>query len=197
MNESTKDNLLKIGSTIIALAVLFVLGAYFINKKANTPPAGMNSQGTINVDTSQMQGGGQQAQQQDSSSLTMGQEQGQAQGQEQSAQQIPNDGKLHAQTIQEGTGEGAKAGDKVEVNYVGMLTDGTKFDSSYDRGTPFSFNLGAGQVIQGWDQGVEGMKVGEKRELVIPPDLGYGAQGTGSIPPNATLVFQVEMMKIN
>jgi FKBP-type peptidyl-prolyl cis-trans isomerase len=194
MNESKKDNLLKIGSTIIALAVLFALGAYYINKKANTPPAGINNQGKINVDTSQMQGGGQQqAQPQNGSALTMGAEQGQSQ----QPAQIPNDGQLHAQILQEGTGDGAKAGDKVEVNYVGTLTDGTKFDSSYDRGTPFSFNLGAGQVIQGWDQGVAGMKVGEKRELIIPPDLGYGAQGTGSIPPNATLIFQVEMMKIN
>jgi FKBP-type peptidyl-prolyl cis-trans isomerase len=191
MDESTKDNLLKIGSTIIALAVLFTLGAYFIDKKANTPPAEIDSQETLNVDTSQIQGEDQQAKPQDSSSLTMGQEQGQ-----QSAQ-IPNDGKLHAQILQEGTGDGAKDGDKVEVNYVGALTNGTKFDSSYDRGTPFSFTLGAGQVIQGWDQGVVGMKVGEKRELIIPPDIGYGAQGTGSIPPNATLVFQVEMMKIN
>src|SRR4051812_1396788 len=85
---------------------------------------------------------------------------------------------------QEGTGAAAKAGDTVEVHYTGTLTDGTKFDSSRDRGRPFSFALGAGRVIKGWDEGVAGMKVGGKRTLVIPPHLGYGARGAGSaIPP--------------
>jgi FKBP-type peptidyl-prolyl cis-trans isomerase len=98
----------------------------------------------------------------------------------------------------EGTGPEAKAGDTVSVNYLGTLTNGTKFDSSYDRNQPFSFQLGAQEVIQGWDEGVAGMKVGEKRKLVIPSALGYGARGAGqSIPPNSVLVFEVEMMKIN
>jgi len=97
-----------------------------------------------------------------------------------------------------GKGAAAKSGDKVKVHYTGWLTDGTKFDSSKDGGQPFEFNLGAGQVIPGWDQGVAGMKVGGKRKLTIPPDLGYGASGTpgGPIPPNATLIFEVELLAI-
>ena len=96
-----------------------------------------------------------------------------------------------------GTGPEAVTDKKVTVNYVGTLTDGTKFDSSYDRNEPFSFNLGAGEVIKGWDQGVSGMKVGGKRKLTIPPELGYGSTGAGSvIPPNATLIFEVELLKV-
>jgi len=96
-----------------------------------------------------------------------------------------------------GTGEEARAGDKVTVHYTGWLTDGTKFDSSVDRGQPFVFPLGARRVIRGWDEGVAGMKVGGKRKLTIPPDLGYGARGAGNvIPPNATLVFDVELLKV-
>jgi len=97
-----------------------------------------------------------------------------------------------------GNGDEAKNGDKITVNYVGTLEDGTKFDSSIDRGTPFSFVLGAGQVIKGWDIGVEGMKIGEKRKLTIPPDLAYGSSGVaGAIPPNATLIFEVQLLSIN
>jgi FKBP-type peptidyl-prolyl cis-trans isomerase FkpA len=97
-----------------------------------------------------------------------------------------------------GAGEAAKAGDRVTVHYTGWLTDGTKFDSSKDRGTPFQFNLGAREVIAGWDQGVAGMQVGGARKLTIPPELGYGARGAGGvIPPNATLVFEVELLGIN
>ena len=96
-----------------------------------------------------------------------------------------------------GTGEAAKAGQTVSVHYTGWLTDGKKFDSSKDRGQPFSFPLGAGRVIKGWDEGVQGMKVGGKRKLTIPAQLGYGARGAGgAIPPNATLIFEVELLKI-
>lgn len=110
---------------------------------------------------------------------------------------VPNVTELQIEDLAVGTGGEAMSGKKVTVNYVGTLTNGAKFDSSYDRGQPFSFNLGAGQVIKGWDQGVLGMKIGGKRRLVIPPDLGYGAQGAGaSIPPNATLVFEVELLAV-
>jgi FKBP-type peptidyl-prolyl cis-trans isomerase len=96
-----------------------------------------------------------------------------------------------------GKGPSAKSGDRVTVHYTGWLVDGTKFDSSKDRHQPFSFALGAGKVIPGWDQGVAGMKVGGKRKLTVPPDMGYGARGAGGvIPPNATLVFEVELLKI-
>ncbi len=93
-----------------------------------------------------------------------------------------------------GTGTVAENGDLVTVNYVGTLDNGTKFDSSYDHNQPFSFTLGAGDVIQGWDLGVLGMRVGGKRELVIPSSLGYGPQGRGPIPPNATLHFTIELL---
>ncbi len=96
-----------------------------------------------------------------------------------------------------GKGPEAKAGDKVKVHYTGTLTNGTEFDSSRKRNQPFPFQLGKGQVIKGWDQGVAGMKVGGKRKLTIPPSLGYGARGAGgSIPPNSTLLFDVELIEI-
>jgi peptidylprolyl isomerase len=101
-----------------------------------------------------------------------------------------------------GTGAVAKAGEQVTVHYTGWLYEhgakGKKFDSSVDRGQPFSFALGAGNVIPGWDKGVVGMKVGGTRTLIIPPDLGYGANGTpdGTIPPNATLIFDVQLLKV-
>ena len=104
---------------------------------------------------------------------------------------------LKIEDIVVGAGDEAISGKKVTVNYLGTLLDGTKFDSSYDRGVPFSFNLGAGEVIKGWDQGVLGMKVGGKRKLTIPSSLGYGEAGAGSvIPPNATLIFEVELLKV-
>ena len=96
-----------------------------------------------------------------------------------------------------GTGTIAQNGDLVTVNYIGTLDNGTKFDSSYDRNQPFSFQLGATNVIEGWDLGIVGMKVGGKRELTIPSELGYGVNGYGPIPPNATLHFTVELLSVS
>jgi FKBP-type peptidyl-prolyl cis-trans isomerase len=105
-------------------------------------------------------------------------------------------GKLESTDSVVGTGDEAVVGKTVSVHYTGTLTDGTKFDSSVDRGEPFEFALGAGQVIKGWDQGVAGMKVGGKRKLVIPPSLGYGSQANGKISANSTLIFEIELLAV-
>ncbi|MBI2068829.1 MAG: FKBP-type peptidyl-prolyl cis-trans isomerase [Candidatus Yanofskybacteria bacterium] len=101
---------------------------------------------------------------------------------------------LQIQDLKVGTGPEVRLGQGLTMHYSGTLENGTKFDSSYDRGEPFQFVLGAGQVIQGWELGVQGMKVGGKRKLIIPPSLGYGERGIGPIPPNATLIFEVELL---
>ena len=104
---------------------------------------------------------------------------------------------LEYEDLQEGTGESPRQGQRVSVHYTGWLTNGKKFDSSLDRGQPFAFTLGRGQVIAGWDEGVAGMKVGGKRKLTIPASLGYGPSGVpGAIPPGATLVFDVELLGV-
>ncbi len=103
---------------------------------------------------------------------------------------------LKIEDTQAGTGAAVKSGDTIVIHYLGTLTNGTKFDSSYDRGQPLETQIDTGAVIKGWDLGVIGMKVGGKRKLTIPPDLGYGQQGAGDIPPNSTLIFEVELLGI-
>jgi len=110
-------------------------------------------------------------------------------------QYTTTDSGLRYRIFKEGTGPKPEKGDTVKVHYTGKLTDGTVFDSSKKRG-PFTFKVGTGQVIRGWDEGVIDMKVGEVRELVIPPNLGYGSRKAGSIPPDSTLVFEVELLEI-
>ena len=111
------------------------------------------------------------------------------------AEEITTASGLKYTDLEVGQGQEAKAGQTVSVHYTGWLENGTKFDSSHDRRSPFSFKLGGGQVIRGWDEGVAGMKIGGKRKLIIPADLGYGARGAGGvIPPNATLVFEVDLL---
>jgi len=109
---------------------------------------------------------------------------------------ITTEGGLQIQDLTVGMGQEVKSGDTVTVNYLGTLQDGIKFDSSYDRNQPFTTQIGVGQVIKGWDEGIVGMKVGGKRKLTIPPALGYGNQPTGSIPPNSTLIFEVELVGV-
>jgi len=109
----------------------------------------------------------------------------------------PTGSGLQIVEIEAGTGPEARSGQEVTVHYTGWLTNGTKFDSSRDRGDPFKFSLGRGQVIRGWDEGVAGMKIGGRRRLVIPPDLGYGSRGAGgAIPGGATLLFNVELLGV-
>lgn len=99
--------------------------------------------------------------------------------------------------LKEGTGAESQVGNTVTVHYVGTLEDGTKFDSSIDRGTPFSFTLGSNEVIEGWEVGVLGMRVGEKRKLTLPPEMAYGEYSVGIIPANSTIIFEVEMLQID
>lgn len=108
-----------------------------------------------------------------------------------------NEAQLKIEDLQVGTGPEVKPGDTITVNYTGTLEDGTKFDSSLDRNEPFTTQIGVGQVIKGWDQGIIGMRVGGKRRLTIPSDLGYGATGAADkIPPNSTLIFEIELLSI-
>ncbi|MDD3170436.1 MAG: FKBP-type peptidyl-prolyl cis-trans isomerase [Candidatus Paceibacterota bacterium] len=110
---------------------------------------------------------------------------------------ISTEDDLKIEVMQQGEGREVKNGDNLTVHYSGYLEDGTKFDSSLDKGAPFTFQIGQGRVIQGWERGLLGMRVGEKRKITIPPELAYGSSGAGNvIPPNATLIFEVELLAI-
>ncbi len=116
---------------------------------------------------------------------------------ETNAEIVTTESGLKFADLRKGTGEEAKKGDVVVLHYTGRLKNGEKFDSSRDRNTPYSFKLGAGKVIKGWDEGVIGMKVGGKRKLIIPPDLAYGKEGRGTIiPPDSELRFEVELLQV-
>jgi FKBP-type peptidyl-prolyl cis-trans isomerase len=128
-----------------------------------------------------------------STSATLGAETSQ-QSEKTTAQ--PDTKDLKIEDIKVGTGAAVKKGDTVVMEYTGTLTNGTKFDSSYDHGQAFTTQIGTGQVIQGWDEGIPGMKVGGERKLTIPPSMGYGSQSTGSIPANSTLIFNVKLLDI-
>lgn len=119
-----------------------------------------------------------------------------AQNSSQSGTMVTMPDGLQTQDLTVGNGNVAKAGDTVTVNYLGTLENGTKFDSSYDRNQPFTTQIGVGAVIKGWDEGIPGMKIGGKRKLIIPAQLGYGAQSAGTIPPNSVLIFEVELLGI-
>ena len=119
-----------------------------------------------------------------------------AQNSTQSGTMVTMSDGLQTQDLTVGNGKEAKAGDTVTVNYLGTLENGTKFDSSYDRNQPFTTQIGVGAVIKGWDEGIPGMKIGGKRKLIVPAQLGYGAQSAGTIPPNSVLVFEVELLGI-
>lgn len=156
------------------IAIVILVGGYFFFKDRVSAP----SDGTTATSTSATTTNGQGA-------IVAG--------------AVPGAESLKTEILKQGTGVEAKSGDKLSVHYTGTLLDGTKFDSSLDRNQPFAVTLGAGQVIKGWDVGLVGMKVGEKRKLTLAPDLAYGASGVPNSPigPNATLVFEIELLKIN
>ncbi|MFA5178309.1 MAG: FKBP-type peptidyl-prolyl cis-trans isomerase [Candidatus Paceibacterota bacterium] len=164
----------------LILIVLIVFLIYFFTRTSVEAPDLMAENNVSHIDLNSL--GNNQAQANAAESLNQNKET-----------------EMKIEILKTGTGVESKKGDTLTVNYTGTLIDGTKFDSSLNPGRePFVFTVGAGQVIQGWDQGLIGMKQGEKRKLIIPPEMGYGASGAGGIiPPNATLIFVVELLKIN
>jgi FKBP-type peptidyl-prolyl cis-trans isomerase len=172
---------------IIFLVILIGAGAYFVFKIPSTPSSqpSQDTSDSANINSAD--------------TSTLGAETSPTPEASSAVTTNMND-KLIIQDEVVGTGAEAVTGKSVTVNYTGTLTDGTVFDSNVDSKfnhiQPFAFNLGAGEVIPGWDQGVVGMKVGGKRKLTIPPSLGYGSQSVGSIPPNSTLIFEIELLKV-
>ena len=167
---------------LVIIAIIAIAGFYFLLQ---------NSQNNENENQGINQN--ENSKQQEANS----EEENKEENKEKNKEEIKNENqKLEIEILEEGTGEEAENNDKVTVHYTGTLENGTKFDSSLDRGKPFIFILGAGKVIKGWDQGVLGMKIGEKRKLTIPPELGYGSRNAGLIPPNSTLIFEIELLEV-
>jgi len=174
---------------VVAVAFLF-FGPAVLRPFSNTAPTEATStDSTLNTQP-MTTGDGAQPQEAQGTQLPNQPQAGQAQA----PQPLPTT--LTVSDVSVGTGEAAKAGDVLTMNYVGALPNGTVFDASAKHGQPFTFTLGAGQVIPGWDQGLVGMKVGGKRRLIIPPSMAYGNRDLGSIPPNSTLIFEVVLVKI-
>ena len=175
---------------IVILIVIFGLGFLFIQQQTNQKNPLENNQ-TPNFNPPKSTPTPQPTIQ-----ATPSPTQNPVQNSSQSGNMVTMPDGLKVQDISVGTGAQAKSGDTVAVNYLGTLENRTKFDSSYDRNQPFITQIGVGQVIKGWDEGIPGMRVGGKRKLIIPSELGYGAQGAGPIPPNSTLIFEVELLSI-
>ncbi|MEL6777236.1 MAG: FKBP-type peptidyl-prolyl cis-trans isomerase [Cyanobacteria bacterium J06597_16] len=178
---------------VVAACCVVLLVAQFTGGDGESAIAGKTSD-TPAARTEQVQTGTQIAQGSASDLSTDNTTQGENMAEE---NVVTTDSGLQYVVITEGDGAPAQAGKQVYVHYVGTLEDGTKFDSSRDRGKPFDFPLGQGRVIKGWDEGVALMKIGDRWKFIIPPELGYGARGAGGvIPPNATLIFDVELLRI-
>jgi FKBP-type peptidyl-prolyl cis-trans isomerase FkpA len=184
---------------VMLVALLVVLGCKSgeqagMSESARASSEGMTTEATESMDSAKQAG----ATARESAKDSMAENAENAEGaMAEKAKEVYLGNGLTYQDLVVGTGKTAEAGMRASVHYTGWLADGTKFDSSVDRGQPFSFVIGQGQVIRGWDEGVKGMKVGGKRKLTIPPQLGYGERGyPGVIPPNATLVFEVELLDL-
>lgn len=174
------------GIVWIFVIVIILIGAYAFTRSEKAANQGGNNQDTTQEHTYATSTSGRAQSMNDASGLTG-----------ESRKVLTKGQVLIIQDTQVGTGAQANAGDTVQVNYVGRLTNGTKFDASFDHGKPFEFTLGQGQVIEGWDKGVIGMKVGGKRTLTVPPALAYGNQAVGAIPANSTLVFEIDLLAVN
>ena len=180
---------------LIIILLVVVVAVYYFRESENNQPNGQANKQAAKDQLAESQATGSQPD--DNQTLTVSEMNQQKNSAASADNSVVETNSLDIKTLREGTGESAKAGDELEVHYTGTLKDGTKFDSSRDRGVPFNFTLGAGQVIRGWDYGMIGMKVGEIRKLTIPAELGYGSADMGTIPPNSTLIFEVELLKIN
>lgn len=204
MKKLTRNQWIAVSVSLVVIAIFFTTGSTILSFFGSKPAADNSSNelgqasGTEVGQTEASQSGANQSDLQTAQALSAINSQTQTMdATSNSFDSSVSSNKLEIQDIVVGTGAVAVPGKVITVNYSGAFTDGKVFDSSYTRGQPFEFTLGAGQVIQGWDKGFDGMKVGGKRRLVIPASFGYGAAGAGGvIPPNATLVFEVELLGV-